>query len=687
MEHVDALCIQRELPYSQRLMPIQDFITDRRNRITIGGLSGVGLIIGSIVGYSAWVKPALRIETPSPDNERLFEVSDRGAIGVGTGATPFGSSGDCLKSGGGSGNTMTFGPCGSGGAAFGTGQVITIGDDRYVRTAGDTMTGALSFLITGGTENTVSLEFPHTASGYHARLLKTLSVSGATILESSLTGATIAGFGLYDCEGTSNKLTWDQTTEKFKCESDQTSAVTAGQGLTLAGTVLSLTPSHSGTTIWATTALRSSGSLSVDGSMSGYSLTVSNLVSCENLQSSSAGTLSCNATDYITETELDTVAELEAQITDVDTFYTEDTTVPVVDGGTGFNSCTDGGFVFGDGTSALSCAAVLADNTIYIGDGTTEPTATALLECTASQKLQYTDSGNGLSCVADVDTTYTAGQGLTLTSTAFSLTPAHSGSIIKATTTLASSGTLSVDGAATFQDAFTFLGGSSDFLIQLDGTGDFRVNDGAAEAMVIYDNGASDEVVFNENSASNSFRIETNNISNMFVVNGDTDRVGIAVSTPKATLSVVGTISGSIVQGTTLTGTFLRGETTTKHVEITIVGSGSTVATGSGKNFFVVPPTMSGYYLKSVFSSVITTGTTNTTSIQIRDLSKGSRKLLSTVSSIDSAEFNTLTAATPAVINTTNRDVSGGSRLAFDIPAVSTTAPKVLIMVLEFFKP
>lgn len=61
--------------------------------------------------------------TTSIDKERLWEVSKYGAIGVGTGATPFGSNGDCLKSGGGSESLMSFGSCGgsSGGSYTGSG--------------------------------------------------------------------------------------------------------------------------------------------------------------------------------------------------------------------------------------------------------------------------------------------------------------------------------------------------------------------------------------------------------------------------------------------------------------------------------------------------------------------------------------------------------------------------------------
>ena len=52
------------------------------------------------------------------------------------------------------------------------------------------------------------------------------TISGSTInAHTLLTGATIQGFGLYNCNGTANKLTYNSTTKKFLCEADQTGGV------------------------------------------------------------------------------------------------------------------------------------------------------------------------------------------------------------------------------------------------------------------------------------------------------------------------------------------------------------------------------------------------------------------------------------------------------------------------------
>lgn len=75
----------------------------------------------------------------------------------------------------------------------------------------------------------------------------------------------------------------------------------------------------------------------------------------------------------ITNIDAFTVSELQTQTSDVTTFYTEDTVVPVADGGTGASTLTDGGILLGSGTSAITALGAAANGEIPIGDGTTDP--------------------------------------------------------------------------------------------------------------------------------------------------------------------------------------------------------------------------------------------------------------------------------------------------------------------------
>jgi len=110
------------------------------------------------------------------------------------------------------------------------------------------------------------------------------------------------------------------------------------------------------------------------------------------------------------------------------------------------------------------------------------------------------------------------------------------------------------------------------------------------------------------------------------------------------------------------------------------------VATGDGKFFFHIDPSLDGNDLIDVHAEVITAGTTGTTDIQINNVTQAA-DMLSTKLTIDSAETGSDTAATPAVIDTANDDVAENDLIRIDVDAISTTAPKGLIITLGFRTP
>jgi len=425
----------------------------------------------------------------------------------------------------------------------------------------------------------VSLTANH--SGSVVRATTTLASSGTLVWETNATGASLwtsrfAGAGLVDCDvaGTS-KLLWDTTTSRFSCgtDTDTNTTYTAGKGLTLAGTTFSTNATQTGTTLkgWTT--------------ISGATLQINALSSCTNLQTNVAGLLACNTSDYLLQTEADTEAELETLLTDVTNVYTDNDTVPVIDGGTGVASCTDGGFITGNGTNALTCNAILADNEMYIGDGTTEPTATAIPVCTAAQKIQYTDAGNTLTCVSDVDTTYSVGQGLTLNGTVLTLTAAHSGSVIKATTTLASSGTLVAEGITTLNGATTVHAALSGSSLYIPGTAKIR-----------------------------------------------------------------------------------------RSINFPFSNGSTAVAVGSGQSL-IVDSNLEGMTLSGAILITSSTGVTGTMSANIYNQGQNCY-MFSTAVTVDSAEKNSLTAAAPYAVNATCKVLNRNDTLVPMVTAVHTTAAK-----------
>lgn len=123
-------------------------------------------------------------------------------------------------------------------------------------------------------------------------------------------------------------------------------------------------------------------------------------------------------------------------------------------------------------------------------------------------------------------------------------------------------------------------------------------------------------------------------------------------------------------------------------VSILVFDDSQNVATGDGAGdvFWRVPAVLNGWNLVAVAAQVQTAGTTNTTDIQIANVTQAA-DMLTTKITIDSGETDSSTAATAAVIDTSNDDVATGDRLRIDVDAVSTTPPKGLLVELTFQLP
>lgn len=123
-----------------------------------------------------------------------------------------------------------------------------------------------------------------------------------------------------------------------------------------------------------------------------------------------------------------------------------------------------------------------------------------------------------------------------------------------------------------------------------------------------------------------------------------------------------------------------------KYVTLIPYDFSDSLETGDGKDYFHIPAGLDGFNLVEVHAEVITAGTTNTTDIQIYNVTQ-TADMLSTKLTIDSTETGSDTAATAAVIDTDNDDISENDVIRLDIDQVSTTAPKGLIVTLGFRKP
>jgi len=155
-------------------------------------------------------------------------------------------------------------------------------------------------------------------------------------------------------------------------------------------------------------------------------------------------------------------------------------------------------------------------------------------------------------------------------------------------------------------------------------------------------------------------------------------KIEIATATEVST----GTDATRAVSPDSLAGSNIYGR---KCVQIICFDYTTDNATGDGKGYFHIPASLDGMNLVAVHAEVITAGTTGTEDIQIHNVTQGV-DCLSTKLSIDSGETGSDTAATPAVIDTNNDDVSENDLIRIDVDAVQTTAAKGLICTLEFQK-
>ncbi len=121
-----------------------------------------------------------------------------------------------------------------------------------------------------------------------------------------------------------------------------------------------------------------------------------------------------------------------------------------------------------------------------------------------------------------------------------------------------------------------------------------------------------------------------------------------------------------------------------KVIELQLVADGTDVDTTSGIAYFRVPQALNGMNLIRAQADVTTAGTTNATTIQVRNMTKySSNDALSTAISIASAG----TLGTAGTVNTSYDDVATDDLIKVYVTAQSTTKPKGLRVWLEYQLP
>ncbi len=479
--------------------------------------------------------------------------------------------------------TKTF-TCGTDNAV-GTGLSTATADLRYVKKQGDTMTGALVIDIRNGNLASIGLNVINTISGAVVHANKTLSTSGSLVFEGAASGSSLYlgtslnGAGLVDCStaGTS-KLLWNSATGRFSCgtdtDTDTNTTYTAGQGLSLNGTIVTLNSAISGSlirfttisgsTVFAKNLLASSGSVSIEGNLTGATINGFGLQACNSasqklLWNTATGKFECGA-------DVDT---------DTNTTYTAGRGLGL--NGTSFSlnatitgslvrfTTISGSTIYGkdsvNSSGSITAEGAISGSTLFAG---TSIKGAGLVDCSTAgtSKLLWNSATGRFSCGTDTDTNtaYTAGQGLSLNGTIVTLNSSLSGSLIRFTT---------ISGSTVF--AKNLLASSGSVSIEGNLTG-ATINGFGLQAC----NSASQKLLWNTTTGK-------------FECGSDTDTnttytAGRGLGLNGTSFSLNATITGSLVRFTTISGSTIYGkDSVNSSGSITAEGaiSGSTLYAGT----------------------------------------------------------------------------------------------------------
>jgi hypothetical protein len=170
-------------------------------------------------------------------------------------------------------------------------------------------------------------------------------------------------------------------------------------------------------------------------------------------------------------------------------------------------------------------------------------------------------------------------------------------------------------------------------------------------------------------------------LSSMSDVTDASDTVAGKVELAIATEVTTGSDTSRAITPDALAGSNIFG---VKSVHMQIVADATDVDTTSGVAYFNVPQAMNGMNLIRAIAFVTTAGTTNATTVQVRNMTKyASNDALSSAISIASGATN----GTAGTVNTSYDDVATNDLVKVYVTGQSTTKPKGLRVVLEYQLP
>lgn len=114
--------------------------------------------------------------------------------------------------------------------------------------------------------------------------------------------------------------------------------------------------------------------------------------------------------------------------------------------------------------------------------------------------------------------------------------------------------------------------------------------------------------------------------------------------------------------------------------QILVTDPATTLTTGDGKAYFLIPSELNGWLLLSAHAAVATVSSSGVVTVQLNNVTQAV-DMLSTAITIDANERTSYTAATPPVINPANADVATGDVIRIDVDTAGTGAAGLIVQL------
>jgi len=117
--------------------------------------------------------------------------------------------------------------------------------------------------------------------------------------------------------------------------------------------------------------------------------------------------------------------------------------------------------------------------------------------------------------------------------------------------------------------------------------------------------------------------------------------------------------------------------------EIKLIDDATALTTGDRKFVFMIPPPYNAWTIVAINAFVSVNSTSGLPSYQLRNITQANVNILSTIVSIDANESDSLTAATPPVINTNFSTIISGNKIGVskDVAGTGEKGDGILITV------